>query len=65
MEISLGIIVLASVIAGQFVVIWRLLDRLLIQAHIPTLGPVRTTPPEETPVPVETRRKMFSVKIPE
>lgn len=65
MQSSLGYFTLSLIIAGQWIIIWRLLDRLLIQAHIPSLGPVRTTPPEKTPERPDQRKKLFSAKIPD
>lgn len=68
MEIIIGILVLAVVM--QEIRIHRLVNRLLLQASIPEyLVPVRTTAPviksldKESLVPIETRKKLFSVKM--
>jgi len=69
MQIAFGCFAACTigVIAIQWVIIWRLLDRLLIQAHIRELGPVHLpspiakTEPAEPPKP----RKIFSLKIPD
>lgn len=61
----LSLLIAAAVIAGQWLLIWRLLNRLLVQAHIPSLGPVRTTPPAEAPERPQARKKLFSATIPE
>lgn len=64
MEI-IAILVLASIVAGQWLLIWRLTDRLLMQSHIPSLGPVRSSPPSDAEELSKetTRRKLFSVPI--
>jgi hypothetical protein len=68
MEIIIGILVLAVIV--QEVRIQKLVNRLLFQASIPEyLGPVRTTAPivespdKETPAPIDTRKKLFSLKM--
>jgi hypothetical protein len=68
MEIIIGI--LAAVVIIQEIRIHRLINRLLVQASIPQyLGPVRTAAPVITttipdpPAPIETRKKLFSVKM--
>jgi hypothetical protein len=44
--------------------IWRLIDRLLIQAHIPSLTPVRVAPPSEEPIERPDKRKvLFRVNV--
>ncbi len=40
---------LSAIIGGQWLLIWRLLDRILVLSHVPSLGPVRTTPPDDPP----------------
>ncbi len=62
--IGVGLIAL-FVIAGQWLLIWRLIDRLLVQSHIPSLGPVRTSPPDDRLDAPQPRKKLFSVRIPE
>jgi hypothetical protein len=59
---AVAIAVMALIIAGQFIIIWQLMNRLLIQAHIPTLTPVRAEPPAEAPPP-PVRKKAFSVQM--
>lgn len=61
MVYAIGVLSIMNVIEG--ILIWKLLDRLLLQAHIPTLGPVLSTPPAEPPKPKETRHKLFSVRF--
>lgn len=59
----LAIIVLSGLVGAQWVLIWKLLDRLLIQAKIPALGPVlATTPPVEGPA-LGSPRKVFRVPV--
>lgn len=66
MEIAIG--VLAVIIVIQEIRLQRLVNRMMLQANIPDLSPVRTTPPAARgPDPIErpdTRRKVGSVKIP-
>ena len=57
------VIVLTGMCAGQWLIIWRLLDRLLIKASVSPLGPIISTAPPEKPERVETRKKLFSVKV--
>lgn len=62
MGISIG--VLAFVVLGQWILIWRLLERLLLQAKIPLLGPVQILPQKvERPDPPSTKKKLFSIAI--
>ena len=58
------IIGLLCIIAFQWVLIWKLLDRLLMQANIPKLGPVVSRPPATIPTPADDKKKLFSVRIP-
>lgn len=55
--------ILTIIVVGQWILIWRLLDRLLVQAHVPSLGPVRTTPPLSQPQRPDTRKKLFTVNV--
>lgn len=57
-----AIAILGGIVAVQWVIIWRLMDRLLVQSRIPSLGPVRTAPPDTPPEP-RTPRKLFSVPV--
>lgn len=63
--ITVGI--LSTVIIVQEFRIHKLVERLLLQASIPTLEPVRTSAPVSAPDPEKPqgRRKMFSVQIPD
>jgi hypothetical protein len=70
MEIIIGI--LAAAVVVQEIRIHKLINRMMLQASIPQyLGPVRTTAPVVTteipdpPAPLETRKKLFSVKMQE
>jgi len=46
--------------------IHKLVNRMMLQANIPQLTPVRINPitTTETPQPAETRRLLFKAKIP-
>lgn len=59
-------IVALVIIVVQEYRIHLLVERMMLQANIPSLMPARTTAPahNDTPV-VDTRKKLFSVKIPE
>jgi hypothetical protein len=59
----LVIFVLLFLVIGEWIVIWRLLNRLLIQARVPSLGPVMTMPPKNTPERKEPRRPIMRVKL--
>lgn len=61
MAFALGL--LGFIVIGQWVLIWRLLDRCLLQGRVPSLGPVRAAAPPEPPVAVDPRRKLFSVNL--
>lgn len=54
---------LSFLVLAQWLLVWRLVDRLLVQARVPSLGPVRTAPPAENKPQVDPRTKLFSVKI--
>jgi hypothetical protein len=56
---------LSALCLGQWLLIWRLTDRLLMQARLPTLGPVLTTPPEAPTPVVPQRRRVMSVEVPD
>lgn len=63
MQIIIGFLIVGLVV--QEIRIHKLIERLLLQANVPqTLGPVRSTPPTETPEAIDTRRKIATVKIP-
>lgn len=63
MQIVIGILIVGLVV--QEIRIHRLIERLLLQANVPQmLGPVRSTPPIQTPEAIDTRRKLATVKIP-
>lgn len=64
MEFLIGILIL--VVGFQEYRIHRLVDRLLLQAHIPDISrPVPASPPSiPNPDVVETKRKLFSVQVP-
>jgi hypothetical protein len=51
-----AIVALSLMVAGQWLLIWRLVDRLLITNNVPSLGPVRVNPPAETPDPKKPRK---------
>jgi hypothetical protein len=59
-----AVICLTFVVIAQWLLIWRLIERLLLISRIPILGPVRvpqigsTTPPPEK---VEPKKKLFSI----
>lgn len=67
MEIAIG--VLGIIVAGQWILIWRLTDRLLMQANIPKLGPVRIAAPnvagsnKEPGPPDDKGRKLFRIHV--
>jgi hypothetical protein len=58
----IAIAIMGLVIAGQWILIWQLLNRLLILSRVPTLTPVRTSPPTEEPAPV-VKKRAFSVQV--
>ena len=60
---EVAVVILGLLVVGQWIVIWRLIDRLLMQARLPALGPIRTSPPAVMPEAVDPRRKLFSVNI--
>ena len=68
METSLGVVVIVLVLAvmviAQWIIIWRLLNRLLIQARVPSLGPVLSSPPEpRKQAPKPERQPIMRVKL--
>ena len=70
MEVVIG--TLALIVAGQWILIWRLMDRLLITHHIPALGPVRLKSPapstassSEHESDEKARRRLFRMHIPD
>jgi hypothetical protein len=58
------VVVLSLVVGGQWLLIWRLLDRLLMSKSIPSLGPVRS---KEDPTPVERPKPvpLMTLEIPD
>lgn len=60
--------VLAILVIVQEIRYDRVVKRMLLQANIPSLAPARTSPPPSRNTdPIEqpdTRRKLFSAKIP-
>lgn len=60
---GVGIGVLAFVVIAQWLLIWRLIERLLLQAKIPSLGPVQIMPPSKAPIAPIPKKKLFSVPI--
>lgn len=54
---------LVVVVIGQWLVIWRLLDRLLIQSNIPALGPVRVREPRSEPPEQPKRKPLFQIPL--
>lgn len=59
------VIGLLSIVGGQWILIWRLLDRLLMSRSIPSLGPVRATPPAAAePAPVR-KEPIMKFQIPD
>ncbi len=63
MEIVIGVLI--GLLALQEYRIHRLVERMLLQANIPSLAPHRAAPPREsTPERVDTRKKLFSVSVP-
>lgn len=65
---------LTVVIFAQWLLIWRLIDRLLFQSKIPSLGPVRVpraieqmlnAQQEEKGQEPPARRKLFTAKVPD
>lgn len=60
--------ILAVIVIVQEIRIHRLMERLLLQACIPSLdlGPVRATAKsDDAPARLDTRRKIMSVQIPD
>ncbi len=64
MEIIIGLLVV--LLAYKEWRIHRLEERMMLQANIPQLTPVRVhrDSETETPAPVDTRRKIASIRIP-
>ncbi len=67
MEIIIGALVVVVIL--QKIENYKLVQRLLLQANVPqSLGPVRVPGPiietSEPVKPIDTRRKLFSSKIP-
>ena len=64
MQIIIGFLIVGLVV--QEIRIYRLVERLLLQANIPQLTPVRipTFTTTDAPQPTDTRRKIATVRIP-
>lgn len=60
----IALVVLCAIVAGQWLLIWRLLDRLLISKSIPGLGPVRSTAPD-APAERPRPKPIMTVAIPD
>lgn len=60
----LVILAMLAIIAGQWVIIWQLLNRVLVAHNVPALTPVAVEK-EEQPVPPPVRRRLFTLPIPE
>lgn len=57
--------ILAAVIVLQEIRYDRTVERMMLQARIPSPGPTRTAPPRSEPVePAETRKLLFRTTIP-
>lgn len=57
---------LLCIVAGQWLLIWRLIDRLLWSKSIPSLGPVRSTSPTPAPAPEQMRREpIMTFQVPD
>jgi hypothetical protein len=62
--LAIAVLGLLGIVAGQWLLIWRLLDRLLMSRNIPSLGPVRTTAPVEAPPP-PARQPIMTFQVPD
>lgn len=58
------IVVLAALVVIELLMIRGLVDRLLVKAGVKPLDPIIETAPEK-PEKVETRKKLFSLRVDE
>lgn len=60
---AIAVVVLALVVAGQWLLVWKLIQSLLVQAKLPALGPVMAPRTQVEDAPPPPRKKVFTVPI--